>query len=142
DVGSGKTIVAFIAALGMISAGYQVAMMAPTEILARQHFENFNKLFQDVDSTLLTSSIKDKKAVQDFIKSGKPKMIFGTHVLGMEGTEFNKLGLVIIDEQHKFGVELRDSLVNKSMTGDLIYLTATPIPRSLSLTVVGDLDVS
>ncbi len=142
DVGSGKTFVAFIAALGMITAGYQVAFMAPTEILARQHFDNFKRYFNDIKACVITSSIKDKQNIIDDIKEGKYQFIFGTHVLASNTVMFDNLGLVIIDEQHKFGVEVRDQLIQKSTTKDLLYLSATPIPRSLSLTFFGDLDVS
>lgn len=142
DVGSGKTFVGFIAALGMITAGYQVAFMAPTEILARQHFDNFNKYFSEIKSVLLTSSVSNKKDILETIENGKTKIIFGTHSLASEQTKYHKLGLVIIDEQHKFGVEVRDQLISKSNTKDTLYLTATPIPRSLTLTAFGDLDTS
>ena len=142
DVGTGKTFVTFIAALGSISAGYQVAFLAPTEILARQHYENFNKYFGHVSSRLITSSIKDKLDVIEAIQTKDVQIVFGTHILSSEKVLFNNLGLVIIDEQHKFGVETRDTLIKKSVTGDTIYLSATPIPRSLSLTFFGSLEVS
>ncbi|MFA5692742.1 MAG: DEAD/DEAH box helicase, partial [Acholeplasmataceae bacterium] len=142
DVGTGKTVVSFLAGIGMVTSKYQVAMMAPTEILARQHYENFKNLFPDVKSIFLTSSLKNKSEIIKEISTSKPKFIFGTHVLASDNIVFNNLGLVIIDEQHKFGVEVRNKLINKSVTKDIIYLTATPIPRSLSLTFFGDLDVS
>ncbi|WP_025725105.1 ATP-dependent DNA helicase RecG [Acholeplasma granularum] len=142
DVGTGKTFVTFIAALGMISAGYQVAFLAPTEILVRQHHENFKNHFPDIKSELLTSSIKNKNDILKKLETGDTKIIFGTHILSSDQTIFNNLGLAIIDEQHKFGVDLRDNLIKKVITGDTIYLSATPIPRSLSLTFFGDLDVS
>lgn len=142
DVGTGKTFVTFIAALGCISAGYQVAFLAPTEILARQHYENFNQYFSHVPNALLTSSLKDKDATINKLINNDISIIFGTHMLANDSVAFNKLGLVIIDEQHKFGVETRDTLIKKSITGDTIYLSATPIPRSLSLTFFGDLAVS
>lgn len=142
DVGTGKTFVTFIAALGAISAGYQVAFLAPTEILARQHFENFNKHFGHIPSALLTSSLKDKKETMNRLNSNDVSIVFGTHILSSESVIFDKLGLVVIDEQHKFGVETRENLIKKSVTGDTIYLSATPIPRSLSLTYFGSLEVS
>lgn len=142
DVGSGKTFVTFIAVLGMITAGYQVAFMAPTELLAKQHHENFNKYFSDIESCILTSSSKDKSSLLDEVSTGLIKVVFGTHMLALDATKFNNLGLVIIDEQHKFGVDIRDNLIRKSVTKDTIYLSATPIPRSLTLTFFGDLEVS
>lgn len=142
DVGSGKTVVAFLAAIGMISDNYQVALMAPTEILARQHYENFKKLFPNIKSLFLTSSLKDKNKIIEDINNIETKIIFGTHILASDNVVFNNLGLIIIDEQHKFGVEIRNKLIQKSLTKDVLYLTATPIPRSLSLTFLGDLDVS
>ncbi|WP_162163907.1 ATP-dependent DNA helicase RecG [Acholeplasma hippikon] len=142
DVGSGKTFVGFLAAIGMISAGYQVAFMAPTEILARQHFENFKAYFSDISAELLTSTIQNKKEVLINLENGKTKIVFGTHILASNQSIFKNLGLVIIDEQHKFGVEVRDELIGKAVYKDTIYLTATPIPRSLTLTAFGDLETS
>lgn len=141
DVGSGKTNVAFIGMLGMINAGYQSALMAPTEILAKQHYENFTKLYPDIPSVFITSQSKQKDQILKDIQTGAYKVIFGTHILGLS-VEFSNLGLVIIDEQHKFGVEIRDQLIKKSVTKDTLYLTATPIPRSLSLSYFGDLEIS
>lgn len=142
DVGTGKTFVTFIAALGAISAGYQVAFLAPTEILARQHYENFNKYFSHIKNGLLTSSLKQKDETMDQLHSNDLQIIFGTHILSTQKVLFYNLGLVVIDEQHKFGVDTRESLIKKSVTGDTIYLSATPIPRSLSLTFLGSLEVS
>lgn len=142
DVGSGKTFVGFLAAIGMISAGYQVAFMAPTEILARQHYQNFIIYFPGIETVLLTSTVDDKKQKLALLENGKAKMIFGTHILSSTQTVFHKLGLVIIDEQHKFGVETRDELIQKADYKDTLYLTATPIPRSMTLTAFGDLDTS
>ncbi len=142
DVGSGKTMVSFLAALGMISSGYQVAMMAPTELLAKQHYENFTQYFKDVPTTLLTSSTDQKESVKENIKNGQVKMIIGTHSLASDDVIFNQLGMAIIDEQHKFGVDVRHQLINKGHAVDVLYLTATPIPRSLFMTYFGDLDVS
>lgn len=141
DVGTGKTNVAFIGMLGMINAGYQSALMAPTEILAKQHYENFTKLYPDIPSVFITSQSKQKDQILKDIQTGAYKVIFGTHILGLS-VEFSNLGLVIIDEQHKFGVEIRDQLIKKSVTKDTLYLTATPIPRSLSLSYFGDLEIS
>ncbi|CDR31309.1 ATP-dependent DNA helicase recG [Acholeplasma oculi] len=141
DVGTGKTNVAFIGMLGMINAGYQSALMAPTEILAKQHYENFTKLYPDILSVFITSQSKQKDQILKDIQTGVYKVIFGTHILGLS-VEFSNLGLVIIDEQHKFGVEIRDQLIKKSVTKDTLYLTATPIPRSLSLSYFGDLEIS
>lgn len=142
DVGSGKTIVSFIAALGALSAGYQVAFMAPTEILIQQHYESFKEIFNDINTACLTSNSKNKEDIIENVKNGSIKMIFGTHILSNPVVEYKKLGLVIIDEQHKFGVEQRENLIKKSLTKDTIYLTATPIPRSLALTFFNELDIS
>lgn len=147
DVGSGKTVVAAMVAYEAILSGEQVALLAPTAILATQHYENIKKLLEPFRITvaLLTGATKDKKNLKDNIKNGKINLVIGTHALLTNDTEFAKLGLVIIDEQHRFGVEQRQKLVLKSPTGlapHLLAMTATPIPRSLQLTVFGDLDVS
>jgi ATP-dependent DNA helicase RecG len=142
DVGSGKTVVAFIAALGLISAGYQVAFMAPTELLARQHYQRFVELFSDVKTVLYTGSSKGKDSIEDEIMMNQTSMIFGTHALANKDLRFGNLGLVIIDEQHKFGVEVRQRLISKGDVVDVLYLTATPIPRSLFLTYFSQLDIS
>src|SRR5690606_20058034 len=113
DVGSGKTMVSFIAALGLISCGFQVAMMAPTELLAKQHYENFRKFFADIKTTLLTSSTEQKGIVKSSIQNHEVEMIFGTHSLASEDVTFANLGMVMIDEQHKFGVDIRHQLINK-----------------------------
>ncbi|MCX7770189.1 MAG: ATP-dependent DNA helicase RecG [Proteobacteria bacterium] len=147
DVGSGKTIVAFLSSLLVIEAGKQVAIMAPTEILAEQHFINFKNLVSETDLKicLLTSSLKkkEKEEIVKDIKDGKYQLIVGTHALIQENVDFNNLGLVIIDEQHRFGVEQRNRLIKK---GDIIphalFMTATPIPRTLAMTIHGDLDIS
>jgi len=140
DVGSGKTIVAAIAALNTIKAGFQVAFMAPTEILARQHFENLNKLLSGFDIKLGLMTGKEKT-------SGEFDLIIGTHALIQDKVEFKNLALVIIDEQHRFGVEQRAKLVRKGNKNEkqiphLLSITATPIPRTLALTIYGDLDLS
>lgn len=150
DVGSGKTIVAFLAGLIAINCGNQVAFMVPTEILALQHFENFSWLIKkeralgNLKLCLLTSGL-DKKQKQDYyrqIKQGKINLIIGTHSLIEEDLEFKNLSLVIIDEQHKFGVSQRALLPKKGNNPDCLIMTATPIPRTLTLTIYGDLDIS
>lgn len=145
DVGSGKTIVAFIAGIVAVKNFYQTAIIAPTEILAEQHYLNFNKLFgSHFSSVLLTGSIKDKEKskIKDMIKSGVINFIFGTHALIQEDVEFSNLGFVIIDEQHRFGVLQRKILIEKGYSPDILLMSATPIPRTLSMTLYGDLDVS
>lgn len=140
DVGSGKTIVSFVIALLYVQKGFQVAFMAPTEILARQHHESFNKLFH-VSNVLLTGSSKQKEQLKKMIKNHDASVIFGTHALTIKDVIFHRLGVVIIDEQHKFGVKTRHALRKKSLTQDLLYLTATPIPRSLMHVIYGNADV-
>lgn len=146
DVGSGKTIVAFLAALHMMEAGYQVAMMAPTEILADQHFESFQKLFSEQAGRagLLKGSLRarEKKAVHEKISTGELQLVIGTQALLSEGVVFKKLGLVIVDEQHRFGVEQRLAIQDENLRPHLMVMTATPIPRSLALTLYGDLNLS
>jgi ATP-dependent DNA helicase RecG len=146
DVGSGKTIVALIAGLMAIEGGYQVALMAPTEILAEQHSLVIRPLVEALGlrTCLLTSSLKKspKEALYKDIGAGKIHISIGTHALIQEGVEFHKLGLAIIDEQHKFGVIQRATLKKKGYNPDVLVMTATPIPRTLSMTIYGDLDVS
>ena len=147
DVGCGKTIVAFLTALCVIQNNYQVAFMAPTEILAFQHFDNFKKFFgdQDVNIEILTSKLhKDKrKLVLDNIENGKINFIIGTHALFQEKIKFKNLGYIIIDEQHKFGVKQRIELASKgNLNTDVLLMTATPIPRTLIITNYGDMDLS
>jgi ATP-dependent DNA helicase RecG len=140
DVGSGKTVIAAVSALVAIQNGYQAALMAPTEILAQQHYAKLTKLLNNIDIQLLTSSTgKRQKA-----KGQRPEadLFVGTHALIQEKVKFNRLGLVIIDEQHRFGVLQRGSLVKKGANPDVLVMTATPIPRSLALTLYGDLDRS
>lgn len=162
DVGSGKTLVAAIAALACIKSDYQVAIMAPTEILSFQHFEEFKKLLKDFDSTigLITSSrnaisnspakITRQKIFQD-VKNGDINIVIGTHALLSEKIKFKNLALVIIDEQHRFGIEQRANLVKKTLETSSAFtkffphfltMSATPIPRTLFLTIYGDLDIS
>ena len=141
DVGSGKTVVAVIAALFAIQGGYQVAFMVPTEILAKQHYE---KIKSQVKSGLLTSGAnkKEKEKIYQGIREGRINLIIGTHALLEESVEFKNLGLVIIDEQHKFGVGQRALLPKKGPNPDILIMTATPIPRTLAITLYGDLDIS
>ncbi|NPA48683.1 MAG: ATP-dependent DNA helicase RecG [Thermodesulfobacteria bacterium] len=148
DVGCGKTVVAFLAALIAIDNGYQVALMAPTEILAEQHYLNFKKYagLIGVEIALLTGGRPpaEKRRVREGLRNGHIHFVVGTHALFQEGVEFKKLGLVIIDEQHRFGVLQRAALREKAREGepDTLVMTATPIPRTLAMTVYGDLDVS
>lgn len=144
DVGSGKTIVAFIASIATIIAGYQVAFMAPTEILVNQHYEAIHQLFPDIRVEILTKSVKEKDR-QDILFRLMHKridIVLGTHSLLEDKVIFSKLGLVIIDEQHRFGVNQRKKLLDKINGVDALYLTATPIPRTLGLTNFGDLELS
>lgn len=144
DVGSGKSIVAFLTALGAISAGYQVAFMVPTEILAKQHLQTLKNLFPSVSSEILVSSIKQKEKTDVLYRllHGRISILVGTHALLEDKVIFKNLGLVIIDEQHRFGVNQRHKLLKKLKGVDALYLTATPIPRTLGLTSFGDLDLS
>lgn len=146
DVGSGKTIVAFLAMWAVIESGYQAVLMAPTEILAEQHYRNASLLFEShgVKCALLTGSMKtsEKKIVKEAVKSGAVSILIGTHAVIQEGVDFDRLGLAVIDEQHRFGVMQRAQLMEKGLNPDVLVMTATPIPRSLAMTVYGDLDVS
>lgn len=146
DVGSGKTIVALIAMLNAVNAGAQAAIMAPTEILARQHEQSFRKLLDGTDIKIVTLTGRDKgKARQEilsFIETGKAHIIIGTHSLFQESIKFHDLGIAVIDEQHRFGVHQRLQLSSKTKGCDVLVMTATPIPRTLALTAYGDLDVS
>jgi ATP-dependent DNA helicase RecG len=146
DVGSGKTLVAAEAAIIAIENGYQTAVLAPTEILATQHYFYFKKLFQKLDyvTVLLTGSNtqREKTQIKKIIAAGLAPLIIGTHALLEPDVEFSKLGLAIVDEQHRFGVEQRQALMAKGSHPDVLVMTATPIPRTLALTVYGDLDVS
>lgn len=149
DVGSGKTVVATMAALMVIRQGFQVALMAPTEILAKQHAKTISKLLDPLGMNktagLLIGSLKSsqKELIYKHIKSGDIKFLIGTHALIQEKVDFHKLGLIIIDEQHRFGVDQRNSLQAKAgHTPHILTMTATPIPRSLALTLYGELDIS
>lgn len=141
DVGSGKTIVVGIAIYGMKTAGFQSAFMAPTEILAFQHYQTFLKYFPDLEVALLTSSTKEKSKLKASINSGEIDLVVGTHALITDDTNFSNLGFVVIDEQHRFGVLARETLANKG-EADLCYLTATPIPRTLGTVILGDMEIS
>ena len=139
EVGSGKTMVAFIASIYFLQAGYQVAFLAPTEILAQQHKASFDKYFSTLfKSVLLTSTTPNKNEILKDVQNGQAKMIFGTHILS-QSANFSNLGLVVIDEQQRFGVETRANLIAKSVTGDTLSLSATPIPRSVLLSLSGTL---
>ncbi len=149
DVGSGKTAVAFVAMLVAVAGKTQVAMMAPTALLARQHFQTITGFLQSSERSsvrvkLLTSGItkRERELLKTELACGGIDILIATHSVIQEDVEFKNLGLVVIDEQHKFGVEQRQSLVSKGIRPDTMVLTATPIPRSLALTVYGDLDVS
>jgi ATP-dependent DNA helicase RecG len=146
DVGSGKTVVAEIAMYINYLSGYQSAMMAPTEILARQHYDGVSKMFSNTDIKvgLLVGSMKKSekdKTVKKLI-DGEIDILIGTHAVISENVEFNNLGLVITDEQHRFGVNQRSNLQNKGVMCDVLYLSATPIPRTYALTLYGDMDTS
>ena len=146
DVGSGKTIIAFLAMFAAMENGYQTAFMAPTEILAEQHARNARKLFDNTSYrvSLLTGSLKatEKRKVLAEIETGETQAIIGTHAIIQEGVAFDKLGFAVIDEQHRFGVLQRSQLRAMGYNPDILVMTATPIPRSLAMTVYGDLDVS
>lgn len=146
DVGSGKTVVALAALLLAVESGRQGVIMVPTEILAIQHYINVEKMFTplNIRVDLLTGGMKkrEKKKICQELKEGKIDIIIGTHSLIQEGIDFARLGLVVIDEQHKFGVNQRALLRDKGLNPDVLVMTATPIPRTLALTVYGDLDVS
>ena len=146
DVGSGKTIVALTAAFNVINSGFQVAVMAPTEILARQHYILAKKIFdKHIIIELLSSKSeqKNKKEISKKLKENKINIIFGTHAIFQKKIEFKKLGLIIIDEQHKFGVNQRKKLSDKGGDNcDVLLMSATPIPRTLTMTIYGDMDLS
>ncbi len=146
DVGSGKTIVALISMLTVIESGYQVTLMAPTSILAYQHYENISKLINDlpIKIDILTGKDKGKKRLEKLnkIKSGNTQIIIGTHALIQEGVIFNKLGLSVIDEQHRFGVYQRMAFNYKGFRPSILVMSATPIPRTLALAAYGDMDES
>ena len=148
DVGSGKTIVAFLAMLLAGLNGYQAAMMAPTEVLARQHFSNIEKMLEQyhipLTAVLLTGSMsaKEKRTAYQKISEGTADFIIGTHALIQEKTVFHKLALVVTDEQHRFGVRQRELLADKGIYPHILVMSATPIPRTLAIILYGDLDIS
>ena len=146
DVGSGKTAVAMVAAYWAIRNGYQATIMAPTEVLANQHFESFQKVFEPagIKVVLLTGSLKakEKRETLEQVKNGDAQMIVGTHAVIQKGVEYHKLGLAITDEQHRFGVRQRSTLADKGENVHTLVMTATPIPRTLALILYGDLDIS
>ena len=144
DVGSGKTVVAGLAMYAAVTAGKQAALMVPTEILAEQHLESLTSLFPSLRILLLTGSLKvaERRERLTLIEAGEVDLIVGTHALIQEGVHFHDLGLVIIDEQHRFGVAQRRILREKGQNPDVLMMTATPIPRTLAITAFGDMDVS
>ncbi len=146
DVGSGKTVVAAYALILTVSNSHQGALMAPTEILAQQHFNNLNRMLSPlgVNIVLLTNSIdgEDREGALRMVKEGRADIVVGTHSLIQEGVVFKDLGLAVIDEQHKFGVDQRAQLGRKGLNPDMLFMTATPIPRTLAMTLYGDLDLS
>ena len=146
DVGSGKTIISIIAMVANYLSGYQSALMVPTEILATQHYETMKEILKDlnVNIALLTGSLpkKEKDFIHEELKLGKIDMVVGTHALIQEEVVYKNLGLVITDEQHRFGVLQRTSLQNKGIMPDVLYMSATPIPRTYALTLYGDMDIS
>ena len=147
DVGSGKTVVAVVSSLAAAQSGKQVAVMAPTEILAKQHYRNFKQIMEKfgIDVYILTGStpLKEKREIYKKMETGEAKVVVGTHALIQDEVKFKELALVIVDEQHRFGVEQRKALIEKSgKVPHVLVMTATPIPRTLSLTEFGDLDLS
>jgi len=146
DVGSGKTIVAFLSMIINYFSGYQSALMVPTEILAHQHYNSFVKLFSDynINVSILTgkTTAKEKKDIYKGLASGEIDIIIGTHALITDEVKYQNLGLVITDEQHRFGVNQRSNLKNKGALADVLYMSATPIPRTYALTIYGDMDIS
>lgn len=146
DVGSGKTVVALLALAECVFNGYQGALMAPTEILAQQHYESFTETFEDIGIRveILTGSAtkKQKEGILQRVKDGEIDILIGTHALIEDNVEFKNIGLVITDEQHRFGVRQRGKLSSKGTSPDILVMTATPIPRTLALILYGDLDIS
>ena len=146
DVGSGKTVVAMCAAYKAVKSGYQAAIMAPTAILATQHLENFKKILEklNIRCELLISGItkKKKEDILERLKNGDIDILIGTHAIIEENVVFKKLGLVVTDEQHRFGVKQRTKIAEKGKNPDVLVMTATPIPRTLALILYGDLDIS
>lgn len=146
DVGSGKTIVAIITMFNVVKNGYQTAMMAPTEILAKQHYEEIKNILNDFSLNIQilsgSTTAKNKQLIKQELKNGNIDIIVGTHALIEDNVEFKNLGMIVTDEQHRFGVSQRNRFSNKGKNIDILVMTATPIPRTLSLYLYGDLDVS
>ena len=146
DVGSGKTVVAMISAYKAVKSGYQVAVLAPTAILATQHLENFQKILKkfDIRCELLISGITKKKKTEilEKLQNGEIDILIGTHAMLEENVTFKNLGLVVTDEQHRFGVKQRTTMAQKGENPDVLVMSATPIPRTLALILYGDLDIS
>ncbi len=144
DVGSGKTVVASLAMYAACLANYQAAIMVPTEILARQHVANLRQLFPELKIALLVSGLKaaEKRQTLEEIATGRSHMIVGTHALIQNDVNYYRLGLVVTDEQHRFGVNQRKVFREKGQNPDVLMMTATPIPRTLAITAFGDMDVS
>ncbi len=144
DVGSGKTIVSLLVIADVIKSGYQCVLMAPTELLAKQHFNYFNKIFEkyNIQTELLTSKSKKKQFIIDKVTRNEIQLLIGTHSVYNKSLHFKKLGLVVIDEQHKFGVNQRIKLLEKSVNCHMLIMSATPIPRSLSFALYGEIDIS
>ncbi len=144
DVGSGKTAVSAVAIFVAVKSNYQVAMLAPTEVLARQNYNVLRKIFPDYNVEILTGSTKqkDKKGIKEALKNGNINILVSTHAVLEEDVEFKRLSLCICDEQQRFGVAQRSSLTNKGITPDVLVMSATPIPRTLSLIFYGDLDIT
>ncbi|MEE8484516.1 MAG: ATP-dependent DNA helicase RecG, partial [Nitrospinota bacterium] len=144
EVGCGKTVVAGVALSLAARGGYQTAMMAPTEILAEQHYKSIDKMKDALGlrTALLTSGIKEKEEIKEKLKNGEIDLLVGTHAVIQEDVEFKNLGLAVIDEQHRFGVRQRAQLVSKGALPNTLIMTATPIPRTLAMTLYGDLDIS
>lgn len=146
DVGSGKTVVAALACLVVLASGYQVAFLAPTEVLAQQHFSTLSRLFSPTPFPVLvltgSMTASEKAGVREVLAKGEPALVVGTHALLEETVAFPRLGLAVVDEQHRFGTSQRQKLVEKGASPHLLVMTATPIPRSLALSLYGDLEVS
>jgi len=146
DVGSGKTIVAVLSALKAVDNGMQAAVMAPTEILAQQHYRTFKKILSnhDISTALLTGKMKagERKSTLEKTRLGEIDILIGTHAIIQKNVEFKNLGFIVVDEQHRFGVNQRGSLIEKGWNPHLLAMTATPIPRTLAITYLGDMDLS
>ena len=146
DVGTGKTLVCFIALFANFKRGDQGALMAPTDVLARQHYENAKKLFKDTKLKIVllvgSTPLAEKRRIYEDLQDGLIDIVIGTHALFTKSVQYSSLGLVIIDEQHRFGVNQRKALMDKGEHADLLMMSATPIPRSLALSIYGDLEIS